>query len=211
LDNFGLALSDVRNRVGDYAVRRSRGLLILYGGTSTTGITGTAGDLLYIPEPANVVSAISVMGETGTYPTTATTQAADAATLEAQKAYLLATKTITFGASSVVGTLAVGNVLSTVTGGTYVVPVQNTVLSVADGGTAYGAASAVQGTLTLPAAANVWYGTGTYGIAGTGTTPTKRASSITNCTATNIKNGVTIDDVTGTLVGSTSMVWKIGE
>jgi hypothetical protein len=240
LDNYGIALSDVRNRVGDYAVRRSAGTLILYGGTSTTGVTGTAGDLFYIPTPANTVSAISVMGETGTYPTTATTQAADAAivttgkanvvsgvqftfgasssdagtypttattqaadaaTLEAQKAYLLATKTITFGASSVVGTLAVGNVLSTVTGGTYVVPVQNTVLQVADGGTAYGAASAVQGTLTLPAAANVWYGSGTYGIAGTGTTPTKRASSITNCTAPNVRNGVAIDDVTGTNVG----------
>ena len=81
LDNYGLALSDVRNRVGDYAVRRSRGLLILYGGTSTTGITGTAGDLLYIPEPANTVDGVSVMGESGTYPTTVTTQIADAATL----------------------------------------------------------------------------------------------------------------------------------
>jgi hypothetical protein len=55
----------------------------------------------------NVVNGVAryTDGSTGTYPTTATTQAADAATLEAEKAYLLATKTITFGASSVVGTL----------------------------------------------------------------------------------------------------------
>ena len=111
LDNWGLALSDVRNRVGDYAVRRSRGLLILYGGTSTTGITGTAGDLLYIPTPANTVDGVSVMGESGTYPTTATTQtardAANAATLEAVKASLKNRTTVTFGASSVTGTMPV--------------------------------------------------------------------------------------------------------
>jgi hypothetical protein len=111
LDNWGVALSDVRNRVGDYAVRRSRGLLILYGGTSTTGITGTAGDLLYIPTPANTVDGVSVMGESGTYPTTATTNAArdaaNAATLEAVKASLKNRTTVTFGASSVTGTLPV--------------------------------------------------------------------------------------------------------
>jgi hypothetical protein len=111
LDNWGVAMSDVRNRVGDYAVRRSRGLLILYGGTSTTGITGTAGDLLYIPTPANTVDGVSVMGESGTYPLTATTQAerdaANAATLEAQKGDLRDGTTVTFGASSVTGTLDV--------------------------------------------------------------------------------------------------------
>jgi hypothetical protein len=54
------------------------------------------------------------------------------------------------------------------------------------------------GTLTLPDAANVWFGSGAYGVGGTGSTPSKRASSITNCEAANIKPGVVIDDVTGT-------------
>lgn len=61
------------------------------------------------------------------------------------------------------------------------------------------------GTLTLPAAANVWYGSGAYGVGGTGSTPSKRASSITNCVAGNVKNGVAIDNVTGTYV-STSLL-----
>lgn len=67
----------------------------------------------------NIIVGASIGGVAGAYPLTATTQAADAAILEAEKAYLLATKTITFGASSVVGTLAVSNVLTAVTGGTF--------------------------------------------------------------------------------------------
>lgn len=59
--------------------------------------------------------------------------------------------------------------------------------------------SLTAGTLVLPAAANVWYGSGAYGVDGTGSTPSKRASSIANCSAGNVKSGVTIDDVTGTL------------
>jgi hypothetical protein len=59
----------------------------------------------------------------------------------------------------------------------------------------------VTGTCTLPTEANVWFGTGTYGNPGSPKTPTKRASSITNCSAGNIKNGVVIDDVTGTYGG----------
>ena len=55
---------------------------------------------------------------------------------------------------------------------------------------------------TLPTASNVWTGTGTYGYSDSLTTPTKRASSITNCTAGNVKNGVVIDDVTGTYIGA---------
>lgn len=35
------------------------------------------------------------------------------------------------------------------------------------------------GTLTLPAEADVWYGTGAYGVAGSGSTPAMRASDIT--------------------------------
>ena len=149
----------------------------------------------------NIIVGASIGGVAGTYPLTATTQAADAAILEAEKAYLLATKTITFGASSVVGTLAVGNVLTAVTGGTYVVPVVGQVLAPAQGGTAYGAGSGTSGTLTfadttyvlstapdygiagtggaktatLPATSVVlteaWGGPATYGVAGTGSTP----------------------------------------
>jgi len=52
-------------------------------------------------------------------------------------------------------------------------------------------------TWTLPTVANVWYGSGVYGIGGSGLTPSKRASSITNCSAANVANAVTIDDVTG--------------
>ena len=92
-------------------------------GIAGTGKTGTA----TIPAGANVQSGAAAYGiagssETPAYATTATTQAADAAILEAEKAYLLATKTITFGASHVDGALAVTNVLTAVTGGTYHAP-----------------------------------------------------------------------------------------
>jgi hypothetical protein len=81
--------------------------------------------------------------------------------------------------------------------GTYNLPLQNHILHT--GSAYYGVTgSLVDGTCTIPAAANVWYGSGTYGVAGTDSTPTKRASSITNCSAGNIKNTVVIDDVTGT-------------
>lgn len=66
VDNFGVALTDVRNHSGNYAIRRSAGLMILYGGTDTSKITGTAGSLLYIPAPANVIYGIAVLDETGT-------------------------------------------------------------------------------------------------------------------------------------------------
>jgi hypothetical protein len=58
---------------------------------------------------------------------------------------------------------------------------------------------ACQSLVTIPTASDVWYGSGEYGYAGSLTTPTKRASSITNCSAANVKSDVTIDDVTGTL------------
>ncbi|MFA5753115.1 MAG: hypothetical protein WC910_08605 [Bacteroidales bacterium] len=102
---------------------------------------------------------------TGSYPTTATTQAADAAILEADKAFLLATKTITFGASSVIGTLAVANVLEAVTGGTYHAPDAAEVISTAVFGVSSGTA-------------------GTY--------------DVTNVSAGNIKDGVSIGGVEGT-------------
>ena len=59
------------------------------------------------------------------------------------------------------------------------------------------------GTLTLPAEANVWYGSGTYGVVGALSTPAKRASSILNCVASNIKTAIVIDDVTGTYTFAT--------
>lgn len=50
------------------------------------------------------------------------------------------------------------------------------------------------------AEADTFYGTGTYGIGGE-FTPAMRASDIANCEAGNVKDGVTIDDVTGTYAG----------
>jgi len=64
---------------------------------------------------------------------------------------------------------AVSNVLTTDTvngeAGTYVAPVQASVLCVADGGTTYGA-TAVEGQATLPLAANVQSGAADYGVFG---------------------------------------------
>jgi hypothetical protein len=54
------------------------------------------------------------------------------------------------------------------------------------------------GDAVFPALANVWHDTGLYGPTGVEYTPSKVASSITNCTADNIKANVAIDDVTGT-------------
>jgi hypothetical protein len=64
--------------------------------------------------------------------------------------------------------------------------------------------SGVAGTLTLPAASDVWHTASAYGVGGSGSTPSKVASSITNCSAGNVKSGVTIDDVTGTYTGGGS-------
>lgn len=57
----------------------------------------------------------------------------------------------------------------------------------------------VTGTYHAPDASEVWH-TAVFGPA-SATSGTKVASSITNCSAGNIKNGVTIDDVTGTYSG----------
>lgn len=62
------------------------------------------------------------------------------------------------------------------------------------------------GTLTLPAEANTWYGSGAYGVGGNGSTPSKRASSIANCSAGNVKDGVSIDDVAGTFTHTSDYV-----
>jgi hypothetical protein len=59
-------------------------------------------------------------------------------------------------------------------------------------------------TATLTAAANVWYGSGAFGAGGTSVTPSKRASSIENCEAGNVKKDVVIDNVTGTYEGGGS-------
>ena len=56
---------------------------------------------------------------------------------------------------------------------------------------------------TDPGVANVWNGI-TYKILNVAKTGTKRASSITNCSAGNIKSGVTIDDVLGTYAAAIS-------
>jgi hypothetical protein len=54
---------------------------------------------------------------------------------------------------------------------------------------------------TDPGESDVWYGSGTYKILNVTKTPSKRASSIANCEAGNIKSGVTIDDVAGSYAG----------
>lgn len=124
--------------------------------------SGTAGtyDVSDVAE-SNIIAGASIGGVAGTYPLTATTQADDAAILEAEKAYLLATKTITFGASHVDGTLAVANVLTVVAGGTYQAVAAGDVRA----GTAVGVSPAV-GTFVVPAEVDV-RDTVTYGAAGT--------------------------------------------
>lgn len=64
---------------------------------------------------------------------------------------------------------------------------------------------------TDPGEANVWTGT-SYKIANVSKSGSKVASSITNCSAGNIKDGVVIGDVTGTYTGSGvgSTVYMIG-
>ena len=80
--------------------------------------------------------------QTAAYPTTAATQTADALTLDAKKAYLLETQTVTFGVSAVTGTLPANKVLNTVTGGS-----------------AYGDASAAKVLANASAAGTAYGGT----------------------------------------------------
>jgi phage gp37-like protein len=54
------------------------------------------------------------------------------------------------------------------------------------------------GAGTYPHEADTWIGTGLYGPTGSEYTPAMRASDIANCEAGYIKDGVAIDDVTGT-------------
>jgi hypothetical protein len=58
-----------------------------------------------------------------------------------------------------------------------------------------------------PDEADTWFGTGAYGPNGNDYTPAMRASDITNCTAANIKDGVTIDNVTGEYDPLSSAIW----
>jgi hypothetical protein len=50
-------------------------------------------------------------------------------------------------------------------------------------------------TATLTAAGNVWHTASAFGAAGSSVTPSKVGSSITNLTAANLASGVTVDDV----------------
>lgn len=143
------------------------------------------------PGAANVATGNNYIylgvSQAAAYQTTAQTQAADAAILELQKDHLANTETVTFGASSVTGTLnmslytltstidypAASNVLTTDTvggsAGTYHAPDAAEVISTA----VFGALSATPGT---------------YNVA--------------NVSAGNIKSGVVIGGVTGTYTGS---------
>lgn len=67
--------------------------------------------------------------------------------------------------------------------------------------------SQTTGTWVAPNTNTVWTGT-TYGVAG-GTSGTKRASSITNCEAGNVKKDVAIDDVTGTYEAAGGGAWPL--
>lgn len=78
-------------------------------------------------------------------------------------------------------------------------------------GKGYGVADEAQPT--LPAAADVWYGTGTYGYASGLSTPAMRASDITvtngdaaTLTAPDIVSGVVVDDVTGSASGGGGVI-----
>lgn len=89
-------------------------------------------------------------------------------------------------------------------GGTYVEPVVGGVIRVADGGTAYGPASATAGTATLPAIANVLAGTGTYGVGGTSRTPTLPVAKVMAANGGNIPTSdVRNDTATGIAAGGT--------
>lgn len=142
-------------------------LVAIYNHGSGTELDAPA---LTLPAAANVATGSGTYGYTGSdltpsYPTTATTQAADAATLETDKAYLLATKTITFGASSVTGTMAVASVLEAVTGGTYHAPDAAEVISTA----VFGPSSGTAGTYDVSdvAGGNIIVGASIGGVAGT--------------------------------------------
>lgn len=91
--------------------------------------------------------------------------------------------------TGVLSTTAYG--VSSETYGTWVAPVVTGVLST----TTYGVSNGTQGTWVAPNPNTVWTGT-TYGVSG-GTSGTKVASSITNCSAVNIKKDVVVGDVTG--------------
>jgi hypothetical protein len=97
------------------------------------------------------------------------------------------------------------------TSGNITLPTAGHVLS----GISFGVSgNSVLGTLTLPTVANVRVSNGTYGVAGTGSTPTLadcstnyalgcvttgsyRSADFTNITAGNIKNGITLAGVAG--------------
>lgn len=66
------------------------------------------------------------------------------------------------------------------------------------------------GTLTLPAVSDVWNTADDYGVVGALETPSINgmvASDITNCTAVNVKDGVSIGDVTGSYDPMADAVW----
>ena len=69
LANYGMVVLDARNLSG-YAVSRpdAAGVMILFGGTSQTAITGTAGIIRFIPTAAQTQSGVAVLEETGTGP-----------------------------------------------------------------------------------------------------------------------------------------------
>lgn len=78
-------------------------------------------------------------------------------------------------------------------------------------GKGYGVADEAEPT--LPAAGDVWYGTGTYGYASGLSTPAMRASDITvtngdaaTLTAPDIVSGVVVDDVTGSASGGGGVI-----
>jgi hypothetical protein len=92
------------------------------------------------PGAANVATGsnyvYNAVAQSAGYPTTAATQAANAATLEAQKAKLLAPTNIAFGASSVTGTLPVAKVMAANGGDILTTDVRSdTVTGAAAGGT----------------------------------------------------------------------------
>ena len=98
-----------------------------------------------------------------------------------------------------------GNTASTYSGGVLPSPLPNLTYAIAAWGPMRWSFYCAFTSPVYPDAANVWYGSGQYGPGGTDYTPSKRASSIANCTAGNVKNGVAIDDVLGNFIRTSTI------
>lgn len=171
---------------GNHSCSAGTGCVVVGGGTGTLAFTGN---------PVSTAGAASVIRATG-----GTVNWTGASTIAAGAYAYIYVAGGTLDTTGLVlansGNLCILHTTGTITQGTGTITNQSTAAGVAVTGTEL---LTVTGP-TLPDVANVWTGTGTYGYAGSPLTPTKRASSIANCSAVNVRAGITIDDVVGTYV-----------